>query len=68
MQVLCFSNDESVEVRCSHCGQGFALYWGPQTETEKAEALDGMVQSLKVHHCIQSGAKAHSGQSSLAMA
>jgi formate dehydrogenase maturation protein FdhE len=68
MQVLCFSNDESVEVRCSNCGQGFALYWGLQTETEKAVALDGMVQSLKVHNCINSGAKARSGQGSLALA
>jgi hypothetical protein len=65
MQVLCFSNDESVEVRCSHCGQGFALYWGPQTETEKAEALDGMVQSLKVHHCIASGTHANQAHGSL---
>lgn len=60
MQVLCWTSDEGVEIRCSDCAQGFALYWGQQTESEKAEALEGMVQALKNHQCIGSGAKTHS--------
>jgi hypothetical protein len=65
MQVLCYSNDHSVEIRCHDCGQGFALYWGRQTETEKAEALEEMVCALKIHHCIATGAKANSTHGSL---
>ena len=68
MQVLCWNSDEGVEVRCSDCGQGFALYWGRQTEPEKAEALEGMVRTLKNHHCIASGAHAHLVRGSLAPA
>jgi hypothetical protein len=68
MQVLCYSNEHSVEIRCHDCGQGFALYWGRQTETEKAVALEGMVNALKAHCCIASGVEPHSTQGSLVTA
>ena len=68
MQVLCHSNDESVEIRCSDCGQGFALYWGRQTDSEKAEALEGMVRALKQHRCTAPGPQGQAAHPFLAHA
>ena len=51
MQVLCKSSENRVEVRCSVCWNGFAVYWDQQTQTEQTEALEGVVKALKNHSC-----------------
>jgi hypothetical protein len=59
MQVLLKSSNESVETRCSVCGQGFAMYWERQTRDEKAEALREVESTLMNHHRVGSGACVH---------
>ena len=59
MQVLCKTSSESVETRCSVCGQGFVLYWERQTQAEQAEALREVETALRNHHRSENGAAAH---------
>jgi hypothetical protein len=59
MQVLCKSSDESVEARCSICGQGFALYWERQTAHDRESALEVVGAELRSHHSVKEGAAAH---------
>jgi hypothetical protein len=59
MQVLCKSSNESVEARCSICGQGFALYWERQTAHNREEALEVVNAELRNHHSEKEGVAAH---------
>jgi len=59
MQVLCKSSNETVETRCSICGQGFTLYWERQTRMEQAEALREVETTLRRQHSHESGPHAH---------
>jgi hypothetical protein len=59
MQVLLKSSNESVETRCSVCGQGFLLYWERQTPLEQAETLREVETTLRNQHCNGIGAAAH---------
>jgi hypothetical protein len=59
MQVLCKSSNDRVEMRCSVCGQGFALYWERQTPAEQAEALKAVETALNDHHRDNEGGSVH---------
>jgi hypothetical protein len=59
MQVLCKSSNENAEIRCSVCGQGFALYWERPSRNERAEALQEIEKTLRKQHSNQAGPEAH---------
>ena len=59
MQVLCRSSKEQVDVCCSVCGHGFALYWERQNKLERAQAHREIDKVLRSHHSRQAGAEAH---------
>ena len=49
MQVLCKSTNDSAEVCCSVCGQGFVMFWDRQSSAERVAAL-AEIQSVLVNH------------------
>jgi hypothetical protein len=59
MQVFCTSTSDNPELRCSVCGQGFALIWERQSKAERAAALMGIVRTLRSHHARGSSPNAH---------
>jgi hypothetical protein len=58
MQVLLKSSNESAEIRCDLCGQGFLLYWERHTELE-ADTLREVEAALRDQHRDKNGAGAH---------
>ena len=59
MQVLCKSSKDAAEIRCSVCGQGFALYWERQSKTERTLAMKDVASALRKHHNTHAGPEAH---------
>jgi hypothetical protein len=59
MQVLLKSSNESIDTRCSVCGQGFALYWEREPQNQKNEALREVDAVLRNHHAEADGEDAH---------
>jgi hypothetical protein len=50
MQVVCQPSNNSADVRCPVCGQGFLLYWERTCRIEQGETLSDIQQSLADHH------------------
>jgi hypothetical protein len=63
MMVLCKSPNESAEIRCCVCGQGFATFWERQSRLGTggggSEALGEIQKTLRNHHRSQKGPEAH---------
>jgi hypothetical protein len=59
MQVLCKTSNESSEIRCSECGQGFMLFWERQAELDHADALREVEAALRDQHREKNGTGVH---------
>lgn len=59
MQVLCKSSQDAAGIRCSVCGQGFALYWERQSKAERSKAVEEIAKTLRSHHTKDAGPAAH---------
>jgi hypothetical protein len=59
MQVYCEDDNRHPDILCSLCGQGFVVYWEGQSRPERSAALLEVERTLRGHHRIQAGRKAH---------
>lgn len=50
MQVFCLATSESADVKCTICGQGYALYFERKLHEEREEALRAVMETLENHH------------------
>jgi hypothetical protein len=55
MQVLVRRSEFRQDVRCSVCGQGFRLYWEPNSPAERATMRSIVSGELRDHHSRQHG-------------
>ena len=59
MQVLCMATDESGEIVCSVCGQGYKLYFERPSGADREQAIAQVEQALENHHLTDEGPTAH---------
>lgn len=59
MQVLCKLSDNSPDVQCPVCGQGFLLYWERSSRTQQEATRHSIQQTLRDHHADNTTAEAH---------
>ncbi len=61
MQVLCKPSDNSPDVQCPVCGQGFLLYWERSSRDQQEDTRQSIQQALRDHHADNSATEAHPG-------
>lgn len=61
MQVLCKFSDNSPDVQCPVCGQGFLLYWERSSRDQQEDTRQSIQQALRDHHADNTAMEAHPG-------
>jgi hypothetical protein len=61
MQVLCKFSDNSPDVQCPVCGQGFLLYWERSSRDQQEDTRQSIQQALRDHHVDNTATEAHPG-------
>lgn len=61
MQVLCKPSDNSPDVQCPVCGQGFLLYWERSSRDQQEDTRQSIQQALRDHHADNTATEAHPG-------
>jgi len=59
MQVLCKLSNNSPDVQCPVCGQGFLLYWERSARDQQDNTRHSIQQALREHHIDSPAAEAH---------
>jgi hypothetical protein len=59
MQVLCKFSDNSPDVQCPVCGQGFLLYWERSSRDQQEDTRQSIQQALRDHHADNTAMEAH---------
>ena len=54
MQVLLRKSDESDDLRCDMCGQGFRVYWERRSAAEEEQARTMIQEELRQQHSVSS--------------
>jgi hypothetical protein len=61
MQVLCKFSDNSPDVQCPVCGQGFLLYWERSSRDQQEDTRQSIQQALRDHHADNTATEPHPG-------
>ena len=61
MQVFCKPSDNSPDVRCPVCGQGFLLFWERSSKSQQDDTRQSIYQALRDHHIDGDHTSAHPG-------
>jgi hypothetical protein len=59
MQVLLRKSDESNDINCAVCGQGFRVYWERTSTEERATITPTILEDLRLQHATDSTSAAH---------